>query len=85
MALGIGGEAGELVDLLKKHLMHNKPLDINAVIKEMGDLEFYLQGLRSALSISRDKVLEANIEKLETRYQEGYSDKASLARLDIKE
>lgn len=82
-AIGISGEAGELLDAIKKWTMYNKPLDRENVIEELGDMEFYLQSLRSALRISREDVLAANISKLEKRYPSGrYSDAQAQARAD---
>lgn len=80
--LGISGEAGELLDAIKKHTIYNKPLDVENVVEELGDLEFYLEQLRQALSISREETLQANIKKLRKRYPSGYSDKHAQLRLD---
>lgn len=83
MALGIAGEAGELVDAVKRHTIYNKPLDVANVIEELGDLEWYMEGLRQRLAITREQVLEANIEKLQKRYAEKkYSNEAAVARAD---
>lgn len=85
-ATGASGEAGELLDAVKKHVIYKRELDQVNVIEELGDLEFYLQGIRAALGISREETLEKNIEKLKTgakaRYSEGYSDQAAQARVD---
>lgn len=81
-ALGISGEAGELVDALKKHIYYNKPLDRENVIEELGDLEFYMEALRKTIDATRGEVLEANRAKLQKRYPLGYSDKAAAARAD---
>lgn len=83
MAVGISGEAGELLDAIKKNVFYNKPLDRTNVIEELGDLEFYMEGLRQGLGITRDEVLEANIQKLFKRYSSGkYSDKQAQERAD---
>lgn len=83
MIFGIVGEVGELVDVLKKHTIYRKPLDLDHVIEEMGDLEFYLEGLRQALIITREETLKANTEKLNVRYNSGtYSDKQAQERAD---
>lgn len=83
MAVGIAGEAGELLDAIKKHVIYNKDLDLGNVIEELGDLEFYMEGLRLALGVCRYETLEGNYEKLANgRYQEGYSDEAAQARAD---
>ena len=82
MALGIAGEAGELVDAIKKYAIYNKSLDIENVIEELGDLEWYMQGLRSALDITREDVLQYNINKLNKRYPVQYTDADAQARKD---
>jgi len=82
MAVGICGEAGELIDAIKKACVYNKPLDRENAIEELGDIEFYLQGIRAGLNVSRDEVLQANIDKLEKRYPKGYTDKAAQDRVD---
>jgi len=83
MAVGICGEAGELIDAIKKHVIYRKDLDMENVIEELGDLEFYMEGLRQGLGITRERCIEANINKLGKRY-EGfkYSDKQAHDRAD---
>lgn len=81
--MGIVGEAGELLDAVKKSVIYNKPLDRDNVIEELGDIEFYLQQLRANLGISRIETLHANISKLNKRYPAGgYSDKQAQGRAD---
>jgi NTP pyrophosphatase (non-canonical NTP hydrolase) len=82
-ATGIVGEAGELIDAVKKHVIYNKPIDIQNVIEELGDLEFYMEQIRQGLDITRDETLEANIAKLAKRY-EGfqYTDQRAQDRAD---
>jgi NTP pyrophosphatase (non-canonical NTP hydrolase) len=83
MAVGISGEAGELLDAVKKAVIYRKPLDRENVIEELGDLEFYLEGLRQGLGITREQTLDANIAKLGERYQGfNYSDQAAQTRAD---
>ena len=83
MSMGIEGEAGELIDAIKKHVIYGKPLDLKNVIEELGDLEFYLEGLRQTLNIPVDVVLQYNKEKLKDRYKSlTYSDAAAIARED---
>lgn len=86
MAAGVSGEAGELLDAIKKHVFYNKALDLENTIEELGDLEFYMQGLRSLLDISRDEVLQHNYNKLSKRYHKGtYSDEQAIRREDKNE
>ena len=82
MVLGISGEAGELVDAVKKHAIYQKPLDRKNIIEELGDLEFYMEGLRQELDISRDEVLDHNYTKLRLRYGSKYSNQAAIDRAD---
>lgn len=85
MVLGISGEAGELLDAIKKCTIYNRPLDRKNVIEELGDLDFYMEGLRQALEITREECLKANIEKLSKRYPGiRYTDEAAKERLDKK-
>lgn len=86
MAIGICGEAGELLDAIKKHVIYNKPLDLANVVEELGDIEFYMEGLRQGVGVIRTATLDHNQEKLKSRYSAGkYSDQAAQARADKKE
>lgn len=82
MVLGISGEAGELLDPVKKHVIYNRQIDHENVIEELGDIEFYMEGIRQALGISRDETLRANQKKLAKRYGEAYSDQSANTRFD---
>src|SRR5438045_1559447 len=81
MAIGVSGEAGELLDAIKKKTIYQKELDRENVIEELGDLEFYMEGLRQELGITRDECLAHNISKLSKRYEKlTYSNEAAQAR-----
>lgn len=83
MAVGISGEAGELLDCVKKASIYNKPIDVENLIEELGDLEFYMEGLRQSQGITREETIEANIAKLGKRYSSGaYSNKQAQDRAD---
>ena len=84
MATGLAGEAGEVLDLIKKSVIYQKSLDIDKLIKEMGDVEYYMEGLRQSLGIGRQEVLTANMEKLADRYKGfEYSDEQAIAQRDM--
>lgn len=84
MAMGISGEAGEVLDEIKKHVAYDKPLNLTKVIKELGDVEFYLEGLRQGLGITREMIIVENEVKLSERYSSGtYSDQQAISRKDI--
>ena len=82
-AMGISGEAGELLDAVKKHVFYQQPLDYLHVVEELGDLEFYLEWLRVKVGVDREETLRANMEKLAIRYPKyKYTDAAAAARAD---
>lgn len=79
----IPGEAGELFDAVKKFVIYNKPLDRLNVVEELGDLEFYMEGLRQGLGITREETLAGNVAKLGERYKGlKYTDAAAQERAD---
>ena len=83
MATGVSGEAGELLDAVKKAVVYKKPLDRENVVEELGDLRFYMAGLMSALSISEQELLYATNKKLGKRYASGsYSNEQAQERAD---
>jgi NTP pyrophosphatase (non-canonical NTP hydrolase) len=81
-ALGIGGEADEVVDLVKKTFANNRTLDGDKLVKELGDLMFYIQAMCNTINIPLITVLQANVVKLTARFPEGYSNEAAIARAD---
>lgn len=83
MALGLAGEAGETADMLKKHLFHGKPLDADELIKELGDVMWYVAGMATAIGASLDDVAQRNVDKLRKRYPDGFSVSASAQRVDV--
>ena len=82
MALGVAGEAGELVDAIKKHVMYNKALDVDNVREELGDLMYYITGMMLQLDMSEAEIKQSCIDKLRKRYPTGYSDEDAKARAD---
>jgi len=66
-------------------VIYQQPLDLVNTVEELGDLEFYMQGLRAEIRVSRDVVLEFNVEKLSKRYSSGtYTDWDATRRADKK-
>lgn len=87
MAVGVAGESGELLDAVKKAAIYCKPVDRENVIEELGDLEFYMEGIRQGFGITREETLLGNIVKLacgpKARYKGGkYSNAAAQERAD---
>ena len=78
--MGLCGESGEAIDIVKKHLHQGYALDKEKLIKELGDIAWYLAEAAYALDIPLDQVLKANIAKLRDRYPEGFDTEKSLHR-----
>ena len=78
--MGLNGEAGEVIDLVKKHLFHGHELNKEELIKELGDVAWYLAEAAYALDIDLETILVKNIEKLKKRYPEGFSKENSINR-----
>lgn len=72
--LGLGGEVGELLNLVKKRQFHGSDNDENLakILDEAGDVLWYLAGILEILGFSLDDVAEFNINKLKMRYPEGF-------------
>lgn len=84
-AMGLAGESGEVADTIKKAVFHQHGIDRAELIKELGDVCWYVAGLCSILDVDLSTVMERNIAKLRVRYPDGYSSADSAARLDTKE
>lgn len=86
MAVGVSGEAGELLDAIKRHTIYQKDLDLENVIEELGDLEFFMERIRQLTGITREQTLIANIQKLGKRYSAGkYTNEQAHQRADKQE
>lgn len=81
-ALGLGGEAGEVQELIKHNIMHKEPIDLPNLAKEVGDVLWYCAAICEVYGIKMDVVAEMNIAKLEHRHNQKYSKEGSLARHD---
>ena len=80
--MGISGEAGELVDAVKKHWVYGKPLDTENVLEECGDVLFYVAALLNECGFSLMDAMEYNEAKLAKRYPDGWSEQAAIERKD---
>ena len=78
--MGLCGESGEVIDLVKKHLHQGHDLDKEKLVKELGDIAWYLAEAAYALDTDLDTVFEGNIAKLKARYPEGFDTEKSIHR-----
>ena len=79
-SMGLCGESGEVIDLVKKHLFQEHDLDDEKLIKELGDVAWYLAEAATALNVDLSEILEKNIKKLENRFPEGFNSNRSINR-----
>ena len=82
MCMGLSGECGEVIDLLKKHIWQGKELDINDLIEEVGDVLWYVANLCNVNNITIEECMLANVNKLKKRYPNGFSIKDANERKD---
>lgn len=84
LCMGLCGESGEVVDYLKKGLYHDHKLYKQELIKELGDIMWYLTNIATFFEIPMTFILDENIKKLEERYPEGFSKEKSINRKEYK-
>ena len=80
--MGLCGESGEAIDIVKKWLAQGHELDKEKLAKELGDIAWYLAEAATALDLQLDDILQANIEKLKKRYPQGFETSRSLQRAE---
>ena len=78
--MGLCGESGEAIDLVKKHRMHGHPFDREKFAKELGDIAWYLAEAAAAIDMDLESILQMNIDKLKARYPEGFDVERSIRR-----
>ena len=70
--LGLAGESGELLDLIKKWIFHEKSLDEEHAKKELGDVMWYVAEIAHSMGWDLDEVMQMNVDKLKARFPEGF-------------
>lgn len=78
--MGLCGESGECIDLVKKHLHQGHELDKVKLCKELGDVAWYLAEVAYALDVRLEEVLRGNLDKLKKRYPQGFAVEKSVNR-----
>lgn len=78
--MGLCGESGEVIDLVKKHISQGHELDKEKIVKELGDVAWYLAECAYALDISLETVFQNNLDKLAKRYPNGFEAEKSINR-----
>lgn len=78
--MGLCGESGEAIDIVKKHIAQGHRLDKEHLLEELGDIAWYLAETAYALDCDLETIFSKNIEKLKKRYPEGFSSEKSQNR-----
>ena len=81
-AIGLSGEAGEILDCLKKTMFYGRQLDIENLREEIGDTMWYIACICRSESFDLEEILQENIDKLKLRYPEKFTTEHSIKRLD---
>jgi NTP pyrophosphatase (non-canonical NTP hydrolase) len=81
-AMGLSGETGEVVDVIKKEIFHGHPENKEKVKDELGDVLHYLSGLATMYGLTLEEVATHNINKLYKRYPQGFNSVASINRME---
>ena len=79
-AMGLNGEAGEVIDIMKKYMFQGHSLDKEHIAKELGDCLWYIAIAAEGAGYSLDAIANMNVEKLRNRYPDGFEVKKSIHR-----
>ena len=78
--LGLCGESGEVADLIKKWKFQGHELRKGELIKELGDICWYIAIAASGLGVDLEIIMQGNIDKLKERYPHGFDVERSRDR-----
>lgn len=78
--MGLCGESGEVIDIVKKHFFQGHDLDEEKIKEELGDVCWYIAEACAALNCDMEEVLKRNIDKLSKRYPDGFDSEKSISR-----
>jgi NTP pyrophosphatase (non-canonical NTP hydrolase) len=78
--MGLNGEAGECIDIVKKHIFQGHELDREHLIEELGDAAWYLAVSCEAVGVTLGEVMQRNVDKLKKRYPDGFDKSRSIKR-----
>lgn len=79
-AMGIGTEAGEVLDQFKRKIFYGRELDVVHVKEEIGDIMWYVAILLRELDLDFEEILKLNIDKLRARFPEKFTEHYAVNR-----
>ena len=77
----MAGESGEVLDIIKKWVFHEKELDKDHLKKEIGDVMWYVAMLCESFDFNIDEILKINVCKLKSRYPDGFDTEKANRRM----
>ena len=80
--MGLNGEAGEAIDIVKKHMFQGHPLDREHIAKELSDCMWYIAVAAEGCGYTLEEIVNMNVEKLRKRYPDGFTTENSLHRAE---
>ena len=80
--MGLCGESGEAIDIMKKHLAQKHDLDKEHLANELGDVAWYLAVASYFLGCDLETIMDKNIEKLRKRYPVRFEADLSINRAE---
>jgi NTP pyrophosphatase (non-canonical NTP hydrolase) len=80
--MGLCGESGECIDILKKVMFQGHSLDCEKLAYELGDVAWYLAISAAALGYDLETIMQMNLDKLKIRYPEKFEARLSVERKD---
>ncbi len=78
--MGLNGEAGECIDIVKKARFQGHELNKEDLVEELGDVLWYASLIAYALGVDLSEVMQKNIDKLKRRYPERFDKDKSIHR-----
>ena len=78
--MGLCGESGEVIDIVKKHISQGHPLNKDKIVEELGDVLWYIAELATILNVTMEDIMKYNINKLSQRYEGGFTVEQSINR-----
>lgn len=83
-AIGLGGECGEVLDLIKHDIWHSEKADPMELAKELGDVLWYISAIATAKGMDLDDIMALNMLKLDYRYGGSFNTDGSLNRKELE-
>ncbi len=78
--MGLCGESGEVIDIVKKHISQGHSLNKDKIVEELGDVLWYIAELATILNVTIEDIMKYNINKLSQRYEGGFTVEQSINR-----